>query len=153
MIENVVPYLNKLADVIGEEGVGGGIRMLAGDFLDMTTNMGKFGNTMLVLIAAFVAFRLVAIAAAISQTLFNVALLSNPIGIAVAAFIAIGVAVVAAYIKFEGFRKVVNAVINFVIGYLENMVNIYIKGINLIIDGFNLLIKALNKILKGKSCS
>jgi len=144
VIENVVPYLNRLADVIGEEGVGGGIRMLAGDFLDMTTNMGKFGNTMLVLIAAFVAFRLVAIAAAISQTLFNVALLSNPIGIAVAAFIAIGVAVVAAYIKFEGFRKVVNAVINFVIGYLENMVNIYIKGINLIIDGFNLLIKAAN---------
>ena len=144
VIENVVPYLNKLADVIGEEGVGGGIRMLAGDFLDMTTNMGKFGNTMLVLIAAFVAFRLVAIAAAISQTLFNVALLSNPIGIAVAAFIAIGVAVVAAYIKFEGFRKVVNAVINFIIGYVENLVNSFIKGINLIIDGINLLIKAAN---------
>ena len=144
VIENVVPYLNRLADVIGEEGVGGGIKMLATDFLSLTTNMGKFGNTMLVLIAAFVAFRLVAIAAAISQTLFNVALLSNPIGIAVAAFIAIGVAVVAAYIKFEGFRKVVNAVINFIIGYVENLVNSFIKGINLIIDGINLLIKAAN---------
>ena len=144
VIESVVPYLNRLAEVMGEEGIGGGIRMLAGDFLTMTTNMGKFGNIMLVLIAAFTAFRLVAIAAAISQNLFNVALLANPIGIAVAAFIAIGVAVVAAYIKFEGFRKVVNAVINAIIGYLEFFVNTYIKGINLVISGINLLIKAAN---------
>ena len=144
VIENVVPYLNRLAEVIGEQGIGGGIKMLAGDFLNMTTNMGKFGNIMLVLIAAFTAFRLVAIAAAISQTLFNTALLANPIGIAVAAFIAIGVAVVAAYLKFEVFRKVVNAVINFVIGYIEFMVNMWIKGFNLIISAINLLIKAAN---------
>ena len=144
VIENVVPYLNRLAEVIGEQGVGGGIRMLAGDFLTMTTNMGKFGNILLVLIAAFTAFRLVAIAAAISQTLFNTALLANPIGIAVAAFIAIGVAVIAAYLKFQVFRKVVNAVINFVIGYIENMVNIWIMGFNLIISAINILIKAAN---------
>ena len=144
VIENVVPYLNKLAEVIGEQGVGGGIRMLAGDFLNMTTNMGKFGNTLLVLIAAFTAFRLIAIAAAISQTLFNTALLANPIGIAVAAFIAIGVAVVAAYLKFEVFRKVVNFVINAVISYIENVVNIWIKGFNSIISAINLLIKAAN---------
>ena len=138
VIESVVPYLNRLAEVIGEQGIGGGIRMLAGDFLTMTTNMGKFGNTMLVLIAAFTAFRLVAIAAAISQTLFNTALLANPIGIAVAAFIAIGVAVVAAYLKFEGFRKVVNFVINSIIGYFEFMINAWIKAVNLFVSGINL---------------
>jgi predicted nucleic acid-binding Zn-ribbon protein len=40
--------------------------------------------------------------------------------------------------KFEGFRKVVNAVINFVIGYFEYMVNMWIRAINIVISGINL---------------
>jgi methyl-accepting chemotaxis protein len=107
-------------------------------------NGGKFVNTLLVLTAAFVAMRGVAIAATIAQNLFNFALLKNPIGLVISALYVLGVAVVAAYLKFEGFRKVVNAVINAVIGYLEFFVNKYIKGINLVISGINLLIKAAN---------
>ena len=137
--DEVVPYVRELADVISKDGLGGGIKKLGEDFLNVTENMGAFGNTLLVLISLFAAFRLIAIAAAISQNLFNVALLSNPIGIAVAAFIAIGVAVVAAYIKFEGFRKVVNFVINAIIGYIEFMVNMWIKGINLFTSALNKL--------------
>ena len=144
VVQKVVPYLNTLADVIGKDGVGGGIKMLAGDFVDMTTNMGKLGNTILVLAAAFTTLRLVSIAATISQNLFNVALFSNPIGITVAAVIALGVALVALYLKFEIVRKVVNSVINFIIGLLENWLNAWIRIINLIIDGINLLIKAAN---------
>jgi len=142
--EKVVPYLNRLAEVIGEEGIGAGIRMLAGGFLDMTTNMGKFGNIMLVLIAAFTAFRLVAIAATIAQVAFDTALLQNPIGIVIAAFIAIGVAVVAAYLKFETFRKVVHAVINFVIGLVEDLVNAFIDLYNKFVFVVNVMIKAAN---------
>jgi hypothetical protein len=144
VIQKVVPYLNKLADVIGEKGLGAGIKMLAGDFVSLTTNMGAFGNTILALTAAFVALKLVTIAATISQNLFNVALLSNPIGIIVAAVITLGVALVALYLKFEVVRKVVNSVINFIIGLIENWLNVWITVINGIISGINLLIKAAN---------
>lgn len=140
----VVPYLNNLADVLGEEGVGAAIKLLAGDFVNMTTNMGTFGNILLGLTTAFIAFKGVAIAAAIAQNLFNVALLNNPIGRVVAILIVLGAAVVAAYLKFEGFRKVVNSVINSIIATIENWLNVWIKIINAIITGINLLIKGAN---------
>ena len=144
VIKKVVPYLTKLADVIGEKGLGSGIKMLAGDFVNLTTNMGAFGNMLLVLAAAFTTIRLVTIAATISQNLFNVALLSNPIGIVIASIIALGVAAVALYLKFETVRKVINSVINFIVGLIENWLNTWIFVINRIIDGINLLIKAAN---------
>jgi hypothetical protein len=144
VIQKVVPYLEKLADVIGENGLGAGIKMLAGDFVNLTTNMGAFGNTMLVLVSVFTAVRLVATAATIATKLFGVALLQNPIGIFIAAMIALGVATVALYLKFEIVRKVVNSVINFIIGLIENWLNVWITVINGIITGINLLIKAAN---------
>lgn len=144
MVNKVVPYATKFGETVGEKGIGAGMKMLAGTFSDAMKNMGAFGNTILALTAAFVALRLVSIAATISQNLFNVALLSNPIGIAVAAIIAFGVAVAALYIKFEGVRKVVNFVINAIIGYIEFWLNTWIFVINKIIDGINLLIKAAN---------
>lgn len=144
VIQKVVPYLNKLADVIGEKGLGSGIKMLAGDFVNLTTNMGAFGNILLVLAAAFTTIRLVTIAATISQNLFNVALFNSPIGLVIAGIIALGVAAVALYLKFEVVRKVINSVINFIIGIIENWLNTWIFVINRIIDGINLLIKAAN---------
>jgi len=144
MVNTVVPYATKVEEAFGEQGVAGGLKFLGQGFLNVTTDMGKFGNIMLVLISLFVAMRLVAIAAAISQNLFNAALMNNPIGRVVAILIVLGVAVVAAYLKFEGFRKVVNSVVNFIIGYIENMVNLWIKGFNLIISAINILIKAAN---------
>ena len=140
----VVPYLTNLADVIGQKGLGAGIKMLAGDFVNLTTNMGAFGNTLLALVAIFTTIRLVTIAATISQNLFNVALLSNPIGIVIASVIALTVAAVALYMKFEIVRKVINSVINFIIGIIENWLNAWITVINGIITGINLLIKAAN---------
>jgi hypothetical protein len=144
VIEKVVPYLEKLADVVGNEGVGGAVKMLAGDFVNMTTNMGAFGNVLLALVAIFTTIRLVTIAATISQNMFNVALLSNPIGIVIASVIALTVAAVALYMKFEVVRTVINSVINFIIGIIENWLNAWITVINGIITGINLLIKAAN---------
>ena len=144
VVQKVVPYLSNLADVIGENGLGAGIKMLAGDFVNLTTNMGAFGNMLLVLAAAFTTIRLVTIAATISQNLFNVALFSNPIGITIAAVIALGVALVALYLKFEIVRKVINSVINFIIGIIEDWLNAWITVINGIISGINLLIRAAN---------
>jgi hypothetical protein len=60
--------------------------------------------------------------------------------------IVLGTAVVAAYLKFEGFRKVVNAVINFVIGGVEMMVNLWIKAINIFIKALNFFRPLLGKL-------
>ena len=144
VVQKVVPYLNKLADVIGENGLGAGIKMLAGDFVNLTTNMGAFGNVLLALAAVFTTIRLVTIAATISQNLFNVALFNSPIGLVIAGIIALGVAAVALYLKFEVVRKVINSVINFIIGIIENWLNAWITVINAIITGINFLIKAAN---------
>jgi hypothetical protein len=146
MVNKVVPYATKFGEVVGEKGLGAGLGMLAGTFFTATANMGAFGNAMLALIAIFVAVKLVTIAATIAQNLFNVSLLSNPIGIIVAAVIVLIVALVALYIKFEIVRKVINSVINFIIGIIENWLNAWITVINGIISGINLLIKAYNKI-------
>jgi hypothetical protein len=148
VINKVVPYLSNLADVIGEKGLGAGIKMLAGDFIDLTTNMGTFGNVVLGLTAAFVALRLVAMAATISMTLFNVALFSNPIGIVVAAVIALGVALVALYLKFEIVRTVINNIALVLktafMNVIEAVYNAFAMLYNGIAQGINLLIKGAN---------
>ena len=146
MVKGVTDFIRELSAVISEEGFGGAIRFSSGELLNFIGNMGALGNTIYGLITAFVALRLVAIAATISQVAFNTALLANPIGIAVAAIIALGVAVVSAYIKFEGFRKVVNTVINAVIGYVEFMANIWIRAINIVIAVLNKLSTPLRAI-------
>ena len=147
----LAPYVRALAgvfqgfgEIASEQGIGAGLKYLGGQFLDLTANMGTFGNVILGLISLFVALRLVAIAATISQNLFNVALLNNPIGRVVAILIALGVAVVAAYLKFEGFRKVVNNVVNAIIGLVEWLINKWIWGINLFIKAANSVNKVLN---------
>ena len=145
MVKGVTDFIRELSAVISEEGLGGAIRFSSGELLNFIGNMGALGNTIYGLITAFVALRLVAIAATISQVAFNTALFANPIGIAVAAIIALGVAVVAAYIKFEGFRKVVNTVLNFIIAGLEIFVNSWIRAINFIIG----VINALNSPLRA----
>jgi hypothetical protein len=140
----VVPNVEKFADLVGEEGLGAGLRMLGDGFLTAVSNGGKFVNTLLLLTTAFIALRGVAIAATIAQNLFNVALLKNPIGLIVTAIYLLGVGLVAAYVKFEGFRKVVHAVVNASIAAWEFMTNAIIKGINFLIDAYNGLIKIAN---------
>jgi hypothetical protein len=110
LIENVVPVVSEFSDIVGQKGLGAGIKFLSSEFFKATANMGAFGNIILTVTAAIVALRGVMLAATVAQVAFNVALLSNPIGIAVAAVIALGVALAAAYIKFEGVRKVVNTI-------------------------------------------
>jgi hypothetical protein len=97
--------------------------------------------------------RLVAIAATISQTLFNVALFANPIGIIVAAVIALSVALVALYLKFESVRKVLNVigdVLKFVVvNAIVTVLNFFIMLYNGIAQGFNILIRVANKFGAG----
>ena len=85
----------------------------------------------------FIAGTISAIATAILAV--NFAMAANPftlIALGIAALIT-GLAV--AYTKFEGFRNVVNSVINGVINAFEYMANSYIKAINIIIKGINMI--------------
>lgn len=155
--KKVVPYVRDLADVIGEDGLGAGFKLLGDDLLEAAGNMGTFGNVVLGLTSAFVALRLIAIAATISMNLFTVSLFSNPIGIVVAAVIALGVALVALYFRFEGVRTVINTigvvlkttfmnVIELVYNAFALLYNAAAQGINLFIKGANLFGANIPKI-------
>jgi phage-related minor tail protein len=69
----------------------------------------------------------------------NAAMMLNPAVLITAGIVALGIAIVAAYKKFEGFRTVVRVVVNSIAGYIEGMVNGFIKAINLVIYGINLV--------------
>jgi hypothetical protein len=69
----------------------------------------------------------------------NAAMMLNPAVAITAGIIALGAAIVVAYKKFEGFRTVVRVVVNAIAGYIEGMVNGFIKAINLVIYGINLV--------------
>lgn len=71
------------------------------------------------------------------QTLFNVAVAANPIGVIVIAIGLFIAALVIAYQKFDFFREMINKSINFIIGYFEFMVNSWIKVINAVATGIN----------------
>ena len=76
---------------------------------------------------------------AVSILAVNAAMMLNPAVAITAGIIALGAAIVIAYKKFEGFRTVVRVVVNAIAGYIESMVNGFIKAINLVIYGINLV--------------
>lgn len=148
--DQMVPFFERLAEIIGEQGLGGGIRFLAGELFDFIANLEGTGAKIFFLISAIVALRAATIAFGITvqavtifNKLFNASLKANPIGLVVAGIVALGVALVAAYIKFEGFRIVVNTVINFIIRAVENFVNSFITAINFVIRAINFMRPAL----------
>jgi len=69
----------------------------------------------------------------------NAAMMLNPAVAITAGILALGAAVIYAYRKFESFREVVRVVVNSIAGYIEGMVNGFIKAINLVIYGINLV--------------
>ena len=69
----------------------------------------------------------------------NFAMSLNPFSLIAAGIAAVVVGLAVAYKKFEGFRNVVNTVINGIVGYFEFMVNAWIKAINVVIRGINLV--------------
>jgi len=144
----VVPYVQNLADVIGEDGLGAALKIVGGDILDFIGDMDAFGNTVYGLVAAFIALKVAVLAyntviglATALGIAFNAA---NPFAWIAAAIAVVVVAIIAMYIKFQWFRDGVNAIINAIIESTETWINAFIWGYNKIVDGFNLLIKAAN---------
>lgn len=144
----VVPYVQNLADVIGEDGLGAALKIVGGDILDVIGDMDAFGNTVYGLVAAFVALKFAVMAYNVViglATALGIAFTAaNPFAWIAAAIAVVVVAIIAMYIKFQWFRDGVNAIINAIIESTEVWINAFIWGYNKIIDGFNLLIKAAN---------
>lgn len=149
-VRSATTFIQELSVVIGEQGLGAGLKFLGESFLEATTNGGKFTNFIIGLTAVFVALKLVTIAATVAQVAFGVALLANPIGVIVAAVIAFGVALVALYVKFESVRKVVNlvgkALITTFREIAEKVMNFFILQINAVLVAVNAMIWAANKL-------
>ena len=151
LLNTVVPYAQKLADAMGKDGLAGVFRVLGQSIVDKIQSLGALGTTLLAVAAAIAAVVVVvktytffAKIAELAQLAWNVAVESNPIGLIVLAVVAVIAILAVLYIRFEGVRKVVNAVVNAIISIFEDWVNAYIKVINIIIGGINLLIKAAN---------
>lgn len=149
--DTVVPYVRELIALFQEEGLGGVVKKLSGDFVGFITNLDGFGAKVFYVVSAIAAFKLGMIAFGIATTVTTVIMqafgasaaaasaAAAPIALIAFAIVAVGVALVAAYLKFEGFRKVVNFVINAIIGYFEFMINAWISAINLFIKAANLV--------------
>lgn len=155
VIEKVVPYMEKLAGVMGDKGIGGVVKTIGTDFLNLTTNMGKTGNIIMGIVTAFLALKGAMMAYSIAQgiatiatTAFGVAWNATGIGLIAAAIAAIVIGLIALYLKFESVRKVVSAlgeVLKFVVmNAIAGVYNFFVVFINAAIKGINVLIKAAN---------
>jgi hypothetical protein len=128
MINTVVPYATKFSEVVGEQGMGAGLRMLAGSLMGAISGMGAFGNTMLFLVGVFATVRAATIAynatiavmnvlnalakagflgTALGVKVLNIALIANPIGLVVAGFVALIAIIALVIIKFEAVRDAI----------------------------------------------
>ena len=150
--DQVVPYIKELIQLFQEEGLGGVIRKISGDFLNFLGDMGKTGDIIYTIVTALAMLKAAVIAYNVATTVataitrvFNITLAANPIGLIAAAIAALIVLIVAMYLKFDWFRKGVNAIINGVIAYFEFMANAWIFAINIVIKGVNAVRGILSK--------
>ena len=113
--DSILPVMTEFSEIVGEEGVGAGLKYLGGQILNSISGMGTFGNTVLVLGGIFLTLKSAVIAynatiailnvlnalakagflgTALGVKVLNIALIANPIGLVVAAFVAL-IAVIA----------------------------------------------------------
>lgn len=142
--DRVLPTLTTFSDVLGKEGVGAAFRFLGGEILGAIGNLGKLGTTIMFAIGLFGALRAATMAFTVATTIAKIAneafgksFAVTPIGLIAAGIAAVITVLAVAYVRFEKFRKIVNAVVNFVIGYFERMANTFVAVINFIIDIIN----------------
>ena len=132
LLERIVPVITKMAQAVEENADV--VIILAGVIGTLST--------------AIIAYNVAIKTAAFLQTAFNITLAANPIGLVVAAIVLLGAALVAAYAKFEGFRKVVDVVfgalktgikiaVDYVASYLNSMVSVFRTVFNTIASLWN----------------
>ena len=135
----VLPLLEKLVPMI--TALANAVERNSGIVIAAAAVIGTLAT-------AIIAYNAVIKTAAFLQTAFNITLAANPIGLVVAAIVVLGAALVAAYMKFETFRKIVDAVfsavkvgvrvmVDFVSSYLNTMLGVWTRIINAIAGLWN----------------
>ena len=144
--ETIVPLFEEFTEIVGKEGLGGGLKYLGSQGLTAIENLSGWGAVIYGIVAAVTALKVATLAYTIAQTLANIAVLAfgvtwnaTGIGLIVAGIALLITGIVFAMIKFKAFRNVVFAVVNGVIGYFEFMANMWRKVINIVIKGYNLI--------------
>ena len=142
IVEKLLPYLEKLAKFVSEN---------TDLVVALGVAFGSIAEAVLIANTAMKAWTVITTAATVAQKAFNLAMTANPIVLATAAIVAIGVAVVAAYKKFEPFKKIVDAIgealkdaFTGTVDAVKTVVNAYIgiyKGL------FNAIAKAWNNTI------
>ena len=117
-----------------KESVGEGLLPIVESALPI---LQKFADWAQANPTAFYAIAAAIGAVAIAITAVNVAMSLNPFSLIAAGIALLVVGLATAYAKFEGFRTVVNFVVNAVLGYFELVINGWISVINTIIKGYN----------------
>jgi hypothetical protein len=130
--------MKRLGVALGEakEGVGAALLPVLEKALPVLQKFATWAqnNPNLVLAAAAAIGVLTA-----SVVALNVAMAINPAVLITAAVIGLGIAIGVAYKKFEGFRNIVNFVVNNVAYNFELLANAFIDMINIVIKGINLI--------------
>lgn len=152
--DQIIPRLRGFADALNKDGLGGALKYASGQFTDFLGDMGAKGNiiygavtAVLALKAAVTAYTITTSVATTITKAFGITVEVATIGmfgLVVAAIIAVIVIIIALYMKFEWFRKGVDAVINFIIGMVEDFINIFIKANNMILHVVNAMIRVAN---------
>ena len=144
----IVPILDEFASIVGEEGLGAGIKFLGGELLDFFTELEGTGAIIYGIVAAFVALKIAMTIATTATVLFGAAFASTGIGLIIIAISAVVVAVIAMAVKFQWFRDTLKDIwnnivmfvqdyINAFLGVYEFFINTFIKGANILIEGYN----------------
>lgn len=105
IIEKVLPFLTRMGDWASENTTA---------FLVIAGVIGGIAAAVVLVNGAMAVFTAVMTVATVAQTLFNAAMAMNPVTLIVIGIGLLIAALVAAYFKFEGFRKVVDSVFKFI---------------------------------------
>jgi len=148
--ETIVPVLTEFGDIVGEEGLGAGVKFLGGELLNVITALDGWALGIYAIVTAFIALKVAVGLATVATTLFGVALASTGVGLIIIAISLVIVALVSLTLKFQGFRDFFvdlwngivgffQFIINKLLGALNDFVNIFVRIFNFVIDKFNKL--------------
>lgn len=140
----LLPIIQKVATVFS--GFARFVADNTGVFIALGVAIGIIAGAVVAINTAFRIYYGIQLAIVKAQWLWNAALNANPIGLIVIGIAAVIAILVIAYKRFEGFRNVVNTVVNAVIGYFEFMTNVWIKAINGFISGINKFTGIFSKV-------
>ena len=157
MTDTIVPMVEEFARIVGEEGLGAGLKYLGTEALNAINGLSGWGNVIYGIVAAIVALKVATLAYTVAQGLatiataaFGVAWNATGIGLIATGIALLVVGLIALIIRFKSFRNFLIKVWNKVIDVVQKAVNLILGYWGFFINKFlgtvNIMIRAWNKI-------